>query len=57
MDNWVNEFSQDEFVTEVTQTGIQAWHISHESAAANIDLLAERLERVLGKLRELPAVS
>ena len=55
LDNWVNEFSQDEFVTEVSQTGIKAWHISHQDAAANIDLLAERLERVLGELRELPA--
>ena len=55
LDGWVNEFSQDEFVTEVAQTGIKAWHISHQDAAANIELLAERLDRVLRELRELPA--
>lgn len=55
LDNWVNEFSRDEFAILVEQTGVKAWQISHESAAANIDLLAGRLERVLGELRELPA--
>lgn len=55
LDDWVNEFSQDEFAIRVEQTGVKAWQISHESAAANINTLAERLDRVLGELRELPA--
>lgn len=57
LDNWVEEFSQDAFATEVLKIGIKAWHISHQDAAANIDLLAERLGRVLQELRELPASS
>lgn len=54
LDNWVNEFSIDEFVALVEPNGIKAWHISHQDAAANIDLLAERLDKVLGELRDLP---
>ena len=53
LENWVSEFAQDEFVTQVEQTGIRAWHISHQAAAANIDLLCERLDRVLRELAAL----
>ena len=55
LENWIGEFSNDDFVTPVEQKGIKAWHIPHAAAAANIDLLAERLGRVLRELRELPA--
>ena len=55
LENWIGEFSNDDFVTQVEQKGIKAWHIPHTAAAANIDLLAERLGRVLRELRELPA--
>ena len=57
LDGWVDQFSQDSFASEVTGTGYRAYAISHVDAAdaANIDLLAGRLERVLGELRELPA--
>lgn len=54
LDDWVNEFSRDEFAIRVEQTGVKAWQITHESAAANINTLAERLDKVLGKLRNLP---
>ncbi len=56
LDNWINEFSQDGFATRADATGIRSYAISHADAAdpANIDLLAARLERVLGELRDLP---
>lgn len=57
LENWIGEFSNDDFVTPVEQKGIKAWHIPHQDAAAHIDLLAARLERVLQELRELPAGS
>lgn len=57
LDGWVDQFAQDTFATDASQTGIRAYAISHAAAAAHIDLLAERLERVLQELRELPAIS
>ncbi len=53
LEGWVNQFSQDEFVTEVSQAGLKAWAITHEDAAANIEMLAGRLESVLVALQNL----
>lgn len=55
LENWSVQFSDIPGAVDKTNTGLTGYDIPHESAAANIDLLAERLERVLGELRELPA--
>lgn len=56
LDNWVNVFAQDGFATRADAAGIHSYAISHADAAdaANINTLAERLNRVLGELRDLP---
>ena len=53
LDGWVEQFAHAPFA-ETIGNGHRAYAISHQDAAANIDLLAERLERVLRELRELP---
>lgn len=56
LDSWVDQFSQDSFASEVTGTGYRAYAISPQYAAdsANINTLAERLDKVLRELRDLP---
>ena len=54
LDSWVNEFAQDGFATRADAAGIHSYAISHQDAAANINTLAERLDKVLGELRNLP---
>ena len=53
MEDWTNWFSGYDFSTDVSSRGLHAWAISHEDAAANIDVLAERLENVLRDLQQL----
>ena len=55
LNNWLAEFRDDEFGTNAETTGILTRAISHQDAAANIDLLAQRLDRVLRELGELEA--
>lgn len=54
LEEWHNEFSKDEFAKPISGLGCKAYVISHQDAAANINTLAERLDRVLGELRDLP---
>ena len=53
LEDWTNWFSGYDFSTDVSSRGLHAWAISHEDAAANIDVLAERLENVLRDLQQL----
>lgn len=55
LETWAAQFENDPFSNRIPVKPISARWVSHRDAAANIDLLAERLERVLGELRELPA--
>ena len=54
LEKWHNEFSKDEFAKPISGLECKAYVISHQDAAANINTLAERLDRVLGELRDLP---
>ena len=53
LENWANEFSHDEFADVVPHEKLQGWAIPHVGGAANIDVLAERLENILRSLQEL----
>ena len=56
LERWAAQFENDPFSNKIFSKPIAAWWVSHADAAdaANIDLLAERLERVLRELRDLP---
>lgn len=53
LEAWVEQFSSDTFTTPAETTGWKACWMTHQAAAANIDLLCERLDRVLRELAEL----
>ena len=55
LERWADSFSQGLGAMNVSSAGLNAWAISHQDAAANIDLLAQRLDRVLRELGELEA--
>ena len=50
---WTAQFERDTFATSASSNDIDAWAITHEDAATNIDMLAERLENVLRSLQQL----
>ena len=50
---WVDSFSDDEFAKDVSRSWERAWEVDYASAAQNIDLLADRLGKVLSELRSL----
>lgn len=52
-EKWVSQFGADSFSDDISIEGLRTWAISHHDAAANIDLLCERLDRVLRRLSEL----
>ena len=52
--NWADQFKDDAFTSDASQEGEnQAWVITYDDAAENIDVLAERLENVLRSLKSL----
>ena len=53
LEKWADQFSTDSFTIDASSTGSKAWTISAAAAAANIDVLAERLENILRSLQEL----
>ena len=53
LESWTDQFEEIPDVSGVSSAGFNGWAIAHEAAAANIDVLAERLDNVLRELQEL----
>ena len=53
LENWVDQFACDTYASDVSGPGYKAWVVDYEDAAANIEVLAERLGRVLDNLQRL----
>ena len=54
LDRWADQFSNDAFAEESgSGEGIKAWIVGYDDAARNIDLLADRLAKVLSELKVL----
>ena len=53
MEEWAEALSQCSFVKQVPADSVHGYAVSHEDAAANIDLLSEQLGRVLETLQSL----
>ena len=54
---WVDQFSNDDFSTLVSRKDMNAYMIGYEEAARNIDVLAERLAKVLEDLKSTSPIS
>ncbi len=57
LESWADQFSADYKATAISHPNIKGWSIGYEDAAANIDVLEERLENVLRSLQHLEAPS
>ena len=53
LEAWVKEFADDHFSHKHGTTDAEAYYVKLEDVAANIDVLCERLEKVLTDLRNL----
>lgn len=53
LDKWVNEFTQDAFIEDISGDGTKAWAVRYDDAAPHIELLTERLEKIISELRAL----
>ena len=53
LEQWANQFAKDDFSHKHQAPDALAHYVKHEDVAANIDVLCDRLEKVLTDLREL----
>ena len=51
LQGWADQFRDDSFTADVSSKGVKAWAIHPDDMVNHIDLLAERLERVLSDLQ------
>ena len=50
---WADQFEEGLFRQQLFSRAFNAWIVSHDDIADNIDLIARRLENVLNELRNL----
>ena len=50
---WINQFSDDKFAKRLSKDWGNFWEIDYASAVQNLDLLEDRLAKVLSELRSL----
>ena len=53
LDKWVNQFANDGFSHKHQAPDALAYYVKHEDVAANIDVLCDRLKKVLTGLKDL----
>ena len=53
LEQWANQFAADDFSHKHQAPDALAYYVKHEDVAANIDVLCERLEKVLTGLKDL----
>ena len=53
LEEWVNEFAADDFSHKHQAPDASAYYVKHEDVAANIDVLCDRLKKVLTDLKDL----
>ena len=53
LERWIDQFSSDGFAEEISSKGVKAWAVGYEAAAHHVDLLIERLTKVLSELKSL----
>ena len=50
---WIRDFGADAFAQDVSSPALSAYAVDHYSAVQHVDVLAERLDKVLSELRAL----
>ena len=53
LDRWIDQFSSDDFAEEISSKGVKAWAVGYDAASHHVDLLVERLTKVLSELKSL----
>ena len=53
LQKWVDGFRDDAFTTDASSKGVSAWSVDYDAATRHIDLLVDRLSKVLSELKHL----
>ena len=53
LQRWIDQFSSDDFAQDVSSKGVKAWAVGYDAASHHVDLLVERLTKVLSELKSL----